>query len=303
MPTAIVFPGQGSQRPEAGTPWRDHDAWTVVEQAEEATSLRLAHLLLDPDVSLADTRSSQLSVLLASLLAWHAVGPTLDLDDVVAVAGHSLGQITALVAAGATTPADGYRLAVARADACAAAQEAEPGGLIALLGAEVDQADAICRTSPRSTWIANVNGAGQVILGARRDDLDAVEAEALSHGVRRVRRLPVDGAFHTPLMAPAAERFRTTAEVTPFRDPLWPVVTNDAGAVAASAAGWPERLTAHLVTPVRWDLVVTRLVELGADHVVEVGPGTTLTGLVRRIAPDVKTTNVATPLDLEAVAA
>lgn len=302
MPTAIVFPGQGSQRPETGVPWRDHPAWTVVERAEAAASEPLAPLLLDPDASLADTRSSQLSVLLASLLAWEALGPCLDRDDVVAVAGHSLGQMTALVAAGATTPDDGIRLAVARAEACAAAQAADPGGLVALLGADLEQAEAVCRTSPCAAWIANVNGAGQIVLGARRGDLDRVAEVAAAQGIRRVRRLPVDGAFHTPLMAAAAERFGPAVAATTFRAPRWPVATNDGGLVAGADDGWPARLTDHLVTPVRWDAVVTRLVELGADHVVEVGPGSTLTGLVRRIAPDVRTTTVAAPADLGAVA-
>lgn len=302
MPIAYVFPGQGSQRPEAGAAWRDHDSWSIVEMAEAATSCPLAHLLLDPDVSLSDTRSSQLSVLLASLLAWQALWPQVDHDDVVALAGHSLGQVTALIAAGVTTPEDGLRLAVARADACTATQAAEPGGLVALLGATEEDARTVCRTSPKSAWIANVNGAGQIVLGARRVDLDAVVATAESLGVRRVRRLDVDGAFHTPLMAPAAQRFRIAASATTFGEPRWPIVSNDEGIVVRTADGWPERLTTHLVTPVRWDAVVARLVEMGADHIVEVGPGSTLTGLVRRIAPDVRTSTIGSPADLVAAA-
>lgn len=302
VPIAFVFPGQGSQRPALGAPWFDHDAWSVVADAEAATGESFDDLLLDPDRPVADTRSAQLCVFLASLMAWEAVRSDLDVDDVVAVAGHSLGQITALVAAGVTDRSDGARLAVARADACAAAQAERPGGLVALLGATDDQADAVCADLDGRAWVANRNGAGQLVVGAARDDLDAVIQAATAAGVRRARALPVDGAFHTPLLAPAVDRLRPHLEATSFTAPVWPVVTNHDAEPTTQGDGWPDRLTTHLVAPVRWDEVVHRLVALGADHIVEVGPGSTLTGLVRRIAPEVRTTNVAEPTDLGVVA-
>lgn len=301
MPIGIVFPGQGSQTPGAGRPWRDHPAWSVVERAEAATGLPLASLLLDADADdLADTRSAQLSVLLASLIAWEAITPAGDpmVGDVVAVAGHSLGQITALIATGTVSLDAGIRLAVARADASAKAQAAHPGAMLALLGATEDQAADACQAAPGRAWVANLNGAGQVVVGGEPDALDAVADRAVELGVRRTRRLAVDGAFHTPLMAAAATAFAPTLARTTFERPRIPVVTNHDGQAVTVAYGWPDRLTTHLVAPVRWTAVIDQLVGLGADTIIEVGPGTTLTGLTRRIAPAVTTRHLAVPADL-----
>lgn len=296
MSIAVVFPGQGSQSPGAGAPWRGQPAWSVVEEAEAATGLPLASLLLDASAEdLAGTRESQLSVLMASLVAWRAVEATLDPGELVAVAGHSLGQITAMIAAEAVTLADGIRLAAARADASAGAQAATRGGMLALLGADETTAAQACEASPGRAWVANVNGAGQVVVGGEADALEAVAERATELGVRRVRALAVDGAFHTPLMQAAADAFAPALAATTFSAPRVPVVTNHDAAAVSVADGWPDRLTTHLVRPVRWADVVERLVSLGADTIIEVGPGTTLTGLIKRIAPDVAVRSVSAP--------
>jgi [acyl-carrier-protein] S-malonyltransferase len=295
---AVVFPGQGSQAPGAGVLWQGTPAWSVVEEAEAATGLPLAALLTDPDADLTDTRSSQLSVLLASLVAWRALEPTLAADAVVGVAGHSLGQVTACIAAGALSTADGVRLAVARADASAAAQAARPGGMLALLGADEATGARACEAAPDQAWVANVNGASQVVVGGDVEALDLVAERATELGVRRVRRLAVDGAFHTPLLEPAAAALAPTLASIAFRAPSVPIVTNHDAAAVTTADGWPERLTTHLVSPVRWADVVEGLVALGADAFVEVGPGTTLGGLVRRVAPEVEVRSVSSPDDL-----
>lgn len=302
MPIAVVFPGQGSQAPGFGSPWTEHPAIRIVERAESAASVELAPLLLDPEADLAPTRSSQLSVLLGSLVAWEAFTaaandehPTMDL---VGIAGHSLGQITALIASGTLDLTDGIRLAVARADACAAAQAAEPGAMLALLGADEDQARQACAAAPDAAWPANLNGAGQIVVGGRPDVLDAVAEAAEAAGVRRTRRLAVDGAFHTPLMRQAAEELAPTLGELTFRAPSIPVVTNHDAAVVTEADGWPERLTTHLTAPVRWEETVRRLVAAGADTIIEIGPGRTLTGLIRRIAPEVRIADIATPDDV-----
>ncbi|MEO6989131.1 MAG: ACP S-malonyltransferase [Aquihabitans sp.] len=299
MATAIVFPGQGSQTPGAGRPWLDHPAWQIVEQAEADTGLALAHLLLDADADeLADTRSSQLSVLLTSLVTWEAVRPTLPSHSRVGFAGHSLGQITALIAAGVVTLSDGLRLAVARAEASATCQAAHPGAMLALLGADEAQATEACTAAPNAAWVANINGAGQVVVGGRPDVLEAVAERAEAVGVRRTRRLAVDGAFHTPLMAEAANLLAPTLDQLTFAAPTAPVVTNHDAHAVDTAEGWPNRLTAHLVSPVRWADVVATLVGLGADTFVEVGPGTVLTGLTKRLAPAATTRAVSTPAHL-----
>ena len=295
MSIAVVFPGQGSQAPGAGAAWRDDPAWALVDEAEAATGLPLAHLLLDADdEELRPTRASQLSVLMASLLAWRALEPTLDAGDPIAFAGHSLGQITALIASGAVTLADGLELAAARADATAAAQAQNPGAMLALLGATETQAEAACATASGQVWLANLNGAGQIVVGGDPDALTTVATAALDLGVRRTRSLVVDGAFHTPLMQPAADALAPVLDRTPFTAPRSPIVANDA-TVVADGDGWPERLTRHLVEPVRWGGVVEQLVALGATTIIEAGPGTTLTGLTARISPETETRSVSSP--------
>ena len=299
MAIAVIFPGQGSQTPEIGRPWVDHPAWSVVTDAEAATGLQLGHLLLDATAEeLAGTRASQLSVLLASLLGWHALDAMTDDAEVVAVAGHSLGQITALIAAGAVSVPDGIALAVARADASADAQAVTGGGLLALLGADEPIAQQACEAGDGQAWLANLNGAGQVVVGGTASALVAVATRAAELGVRRTRRLAVDGAFHTPLMAAAATALTPTLDATTFAPPRFPIVTNHDARPVTSAEGWPDRLRTHLVRPVRWADVVERLVSLGADTIVEVGPGTTLRSLTKRIAPEVALRSVSVPEDL-----
>lgn len=160
-------------------------------------------------------------MLLASLVAWRGLAPHLG-ADVVAAAGHSLGQLTALIAAGALPLGDGVRLAVARAEACSTAQADHPGALLALLGADEATATEACAAAPGRAWVANLNGAGQVVVGGYTNALDDVGEAATALGVRRVRRLAVDGAFHTPLMADAARRLAPVLDATPFASPTVP---------------------------------------------------------------------------------
>jgi len=299
VPVAVVFPGQGSQTPGAGRAWLDHPAWAVVDRAETALGEPLAPLLVDPDADLSRTRESQLSVLLLSLVAWEAIRS--EIGEPIAFAGHSLGQITALLAAGALTIEAGIALAAARATETQRAADGQPGGLAALLGATEEQAATACAEA--DAWVANVNAPGQVVVGGTPVGLDAVTAAAPAIGIRRVRRLAVGGAFHTPLMAPAAEALRPHFEQTPFFATTVPVVANHDAVGATDADGWPARLVRHLVEPVRWQASVEAMVAAGADTLLEVGPGTTLTSLAARIAPEVVTRNVSGPGDVAGVAA
>ncbi len=295
---AVTFPGQGSQVVGFGRAWVDHPAWSAVEQAEEASGRTLAPLLLDPDVDLSRTEDAQLAVLASSLVVWEAAKDYIGAP--VAFAGHSLGQITALVASGAVAPADGIGLAVARAEATQRAADATPGGLIALLGATPEQArDAVAVVE--EAWLANDNAPGQIVVGGTTTGLAAVAAAARGAGVRKQRPLAVGGAFHTPVMAPAAEELAGIVHDVAFSPLTAPVVTNHDARPHFSRRGWAERLSTHLVRPVRWRETVDALVELGADHLVELGPGTTLTALARRCRDDVTPLSVATPEEVEAL--
>lgn len=293
---AVLFPGQGTQAPEMGRPWLDHPSWAVVEQAEAVLDRPLAPLLLDADdPALATTEGAQIAVFVTSLMAWRATG--FDEDDVVAFAGHSLGQLTALVASGTLTFDGGIRLVAERAAACQQATEDQPGTMAALLGASDGQVEA--SVDGRTSWLANDNGGGQFVIGGTPAGVIAASARAQAAGVRRVAPLPVAGAFHTPLMEPAAYRLAQALTGVEFREPSRPVISNDDGGAVAGGEGWPARLVAHLVRPVRWSAVMSTLGGLGVEHVVEVGPGTTLASLARRNLPGVGTASVTRPDQVE----
>ena len=283
-----------------GHPWRAHPAWEVVERAEAAVGEPLGELLLEADEDrLARTREAQLAVMLVSLMAWHAVRDSL--DDLVAVAGHSLGQVTALIAAGALSLEDGVRLAARRAECTQRAADRTGGRMAALMGASLEQAEAACRPAPGaapSCWVANDNAPGQVVVGGTPEGLEAVGARAKELGVRRVVPLNVGGAFHTPLMDTARGELEPVLAATRFAPTGWPVVSNVDARPYQDGEGWPGRLAEHLVRPVRWRSSMEALVAMGAESFLEVGPGAVLGGLARRTVPDRHVRNVAVPDDV-----
>lgn len=283
-----------------GHPWRSTDSWQVVERAEAALGQPLAHLLLDDDADvLGRTREAQLAVLLASLMAWRAAAPSLDAP--VAFAGHSLGEITALIASGALGLEEGIRLAGRRAEATQEAADHRPGAMAAFMGATLEQADRACGGGgERECWMANDNAPGQVVVGGTEAGVSAATERARELGVRRVVPLNVAGAFHTPLMAEAADTLRGHLASLRFARPSAPVVCN-VDASAYSDDQWAERLATHLISPVRWRSGMETLFELGADTFVEVGPGNVLSGLARRALPEVATLNVSRPDDVPAL--
>src|SRR5581483_11455771 len=190
---AVTFPGQGSQSPGMGAPWQDTPQWALVTRAEEVLGRAVATLLTDTDPArLRHTREAQLGVFLASLLAWE--GAREALDNVTAFAGHSLGQRTALTAAGVLGFDDGVRLVARRGDLTQAAADATAGGMAAFLGADSAQAQAACALAPDGCWLANDNGPGQVVVAGTEAGLEAATGAARALGVRKVVRLDVDGA-------------------------------------------------------------------------------------------------------------
>jgi [acyl-carrier-protein] S-malonyltransferase len=295
---AVVFPGQGTQAPGMGRPWQDHPAWSVVEQAEKAVGGPLANLLLDaPSEQLARTRDAQLAVLCTSLVAWDAVKGALAAHDVAAFAGHSLGQVTALMAAGVLAPDDGVRFAARRADATQAAADAAPGRMAALLGATVEQADAVC-TSAGECWVANDNAPGQVVIAGTPEGIERAVAHARKHGVKRATVLPVGGAFHTPLMRAATDAIADSLATVALGTPTTPIVSNEDARAYSDSDGWRERLTRHVTVPVRFRSSLETIGALDVTHLIEVGHGGMIAGLAKRTIPDVTVINVATPDDL-----
>ena len=299
MAHAVVFPGQGTQQPGMGQPWVDHPSWAVVERAEKASGERLAHLLLEATAEeLAPTREAQLSVLTTSLVVWDALREELA-EAPIAMAGHSLGQITALIAAGVLELDDGVRLAARRAELTQGAANRRPGQMAALLGATPEQAEALCAALPDGAcWIANDNTVGQIAVAGTPEGVAAATTAAKEHGVKRVMPLNVGGAFHTPLMQEAADELADELAIVALHDSTVPVVSNEDARPYTDGEGWRARLVTHLVRPVRWRSVMETLAASGATTFVEVGHGSMIAGLAKRGVPDVVVRNVATPSDL-----
>ena len=299
---AIAFPGQGAQAPALGEGWVDTPHWAIVERAEKAAGVDLAPLLLTatPD-DLKRTRAAQLSVFLSSLLAWDAVQNAHPEFEVAAFCGHSLGQVTALVASGAIDFDDGVRFAVERADATQACADAGDHAMAALLGATYEQAAELCATTG-DCWVANDNGGGQVVIAGTGGGIERATAASKDAGIKRVIPLNVGGAFHTPLMADAAASLQPLLSQLPWRTTTTPVVCNTDASLVTDGEEWPQRLATHLTQPVRWHSVVSTLATNGVTHLVEVGPGSTLAGLVKRSGLSLDTTNVASPADAAGLA-
>jgi [acyl-carrier-protein] S-malonyltransferase len=234
-------------------------------------------------------------VLLTSLVVWEALQPLA--DEPTAFAGHSLGQVTALIAAGVLTLDTGVRFAARRAELTQAAADEHPGRMAALLGATREQADDACAAAPGACWVANDNAPGQVVVAGTLDGIEATVARARDLGVRRVTPLKVGGAFHTPLMHDATVALRDELASVELARPGVPVVSNHDGNGYADGHGWRERLAQHVSVPVLWRPTMDTLAAV-ADTFLEVGHGSMLAALARRGAPDVDVRNVAVPEDL-----
>ncbi|HEY3942371.1 MAG TPA: acyltransferase domain-containing protein [Acidimicrobiales bacterium] len=296
----FTFPGQGSQRAEMGRPWVDHPSWGVVEEASEAAGRDLAQLLLRaPIETLTETANAQMCTFVLSLVVLDAV-ERLGLSP-GACAGHSLGEYTALVAAGAVTFGDGVELVAARGEAMSRATADAPGTMAALMGLGDDDAELACQRADGEVWVANYNGTGQVIIAGRPAAVEAAAAIARELGARKVVPLPVAGAFHTPLMGGAQPALRKALDEVSFVPSEVPVVANVDALAHRDPAEWPTLLAAQLCRPVRWHQSLGTLVDLGAQALVELGPGGVLSGLAKRGAPGARALSVAAPEDLDAL--
>jgi [acyl-carrier-protein] S-malonyltransferase len=294
---AVIFPGQGTQQAGMASAWRDHPSWSVVERAEAALGEPLGRLVTDaPPEALSRTREAQLAVLVTSLVAWDALADLV--DEPIAFAGHSLGQVTALIASGALDLDDGVRFAARRAELTQAAADARPGRMAALLGATPEQADAACAAAPDACWVANDNAPGQVVIAGTPDGLDATSARAKELGVKRVTPLAVGGAFHTPLMADATAGLRGALAELAIAAPDAPVVSNGDAAAYSDGDGWRDRLAEHVSVPVRWRPTMDTLTAMGATTFLEVGHGSMLAALAKRGAPGVAVHGVGAPDDV-----
>jgi [acyl-carrier-protein] S-malonyltransferase len=283
-----------------GAPWVDTASWAVVGRLSEVLGRDLAGLLLDADTeTLLATRNAQAATFALSLVALDRVRSLGLIAG--AVAGHSLGEYTALVAGAVLSDDAAMQLVAARGEAMQTASEANPGTMAAVLGASPEAVGAACIVVD-GVWVANDNAPGQVVVAGTYAGIDAVEEPAKKGGATRVMPLAVGGAFHSPLMKPAQEPLDAVLRTAPFGDAKVPVVTN-VDAVARTSGEWAVPLSAQLCQPVRWRESLLALTDLGITTFVEIGPGDALTGMVKRTVSGANRYAVATPEAADALAA
>ncbi|MEM9036742.1 MAG: ACP S-malonyltransferase [Actinomycetota bacterium] len=297
---AFTFPGQGSQREGMGRPWTDHPSWELVEEASEASGRDVAELLLDADAeTLRSTENAQLTTYVLSMVVLDAV-TRVGIDASVA-AGHSLGEYSALTAAGTLDFVDGIRLVDERGRAMRSAADQQAGTMAAVLGLEDERVEAACSRVVGDVWAANYNAPGQVVIAGDPDAIDEAGAIAKELGAKRSMALPVGGAFHTPFMAPARDALAKALSEVELRAPSIPVVANVDALAHDSDEEWRGLLAAQLCSPVRWRQSLRTLSEMGVSTLVELGPGNALTGMAKRAVPDVRRVAISTPADVDAL--
>ncbi|HEX5858898.1 MAG TPA: ACP S-malonyltransferase [Microbacterium sp.] len=298
----VVCPGQGSQTPGFLSPWLELDGVRArLEQFSEAAEVDLvAHGTESDADTIRDTRVAQPLIVAASLLAWEALGAST--AQAGGVAGHSVGEIAALVAAGVLDAENGMRLVGVRGRAMAEAAAQARTGMSAVVGG--DEADVLAKVQEHGLSPANYNGGGQLVVAGALDALAAFAADA-PRGAR-VIPLQVAGAFHTQYMAPARDALQQAVEALAtdhdVSDPGVTLWTNRDGTVVSSGARAVELLVGQVASPVRWDLCMASFAEHGVTGVIELAPAGALTGLAKRALRGVPSVAIKTPDDLESAA-
>jgi len=312
MTRALIFPGQGSQAVGMGKALADAfaPAREVFQEVDDALSQRLSKLMWEgPESDLVLTENAQPAIMAASMAVIRVLEREGGLDlakHARLVAGHSLGEYTALCAAGAFTLADAARLLKVRGQAMQQAVPVGEGGMSALLGAEIDQAEELAKECAAATGgicvVANDNAPGQVVISGTKAAIDKAPEIAKAKGIKRAMALNVSAPFHSPMMQPAADRMAEELGKVTIRPPIVPVVAN----VTAEEVSEPEtirRLLVEQVTArVRWRQSVLAFRGLGVETTVEVGGNKVLTGMVKRIDKELQTVTLDAPADIEAFA-
>ncbi|MFF2187641.1 ACP S-malonyltransferase [Streptomyces sp. NPDC058155] len=296
----LVAPGQGAQTPGFLTPWLDlPGAEDRLRAWSDVIDLDLVHYGTKADaVEIRDTAVAQPLLVAAGLLSAEAVRGLLgDGAGAGAVAGHSVGEITAAVYAGVLGEEAALGFVRTRGLAMAEAAGITPTGMAALLGGDPDV--TLPHLEKLGLTPANVNGAGQIVAAGTLEQIAALEADK-PEGVRRVVALKVAGAFHTEHMAPAVAKLAEAAEKLDVSDPALPYVSNKDGQTVTTGAEVVARLVGQVANPVRWDLCMETFKEQGVSALIELCPGGTLTGIAKRALPGVRTLALKTPADLDA---
>ena len=290
MSTAYVFPGQGAQFPGMGKDLYENnaEAKALFDKADEVLGFSLSAIMFEGTAEeLKETKVTQpaiftLSVIMAKLLG-EDFKPTM-------VAGHSLGEFSALTAVGALDFESALKLVSARAMAMQKACEMKPSTMAAILGLTDEQVENICESTAGIVVAANYNCPGQLVISGEIEAIEAACESAKEAGARRALVLPVGGAFHSPVMEPARAELAAAIEATEFHTPLCPVVQNSVAKAVSDPAEIKQNLIDQLTAPVKWTQSVQQMIASGVTDYVECGPGKTLQGLVKKID---RSTNVS----------
>jgi len=292
MKHAYVFPGQGSQFPGMGKAIveQSETAKKLVEQANTELGFDLAAIMFSgTEEELRRTDVTQPAIFLHSMLAYT----TLNNPQPAMVAGHSLGEFSALVAAGVLSFADGLRLVAARANAMQKACELEPGTMAAVLGLDDQKVEAICSSITDIVVPANYNCPGQLVISGSVAGIEKACIALKEAGAKRALVLPVGGAFHSPLMKAAEEELQGAIQSITFNAPSCPVYQNVVAMPVTDPATIKQNLINQLTGPVKWTQSVQAMVADGATEFTEVGPGKVLQGLIQKIQKEVSVNGVS----------
>jgi [acyl-carrier-protein] S-malonyltransferase len=308
MTTAFTFPGQGSQAPGMGKALADAfgAARDVFGEVDEALSQNLSKLMFEgPEGELTLTENAQPALMAVSMAIVHVLereGGYKLAERCSYVAGHSLGEYSALVAAGAFSLSDGAKLLKARGQAMQRAVPVGIGAMAALLGAEISQAEELCKliSAPGEiAAVANDNAPGQVVISGHKAAIDRAAEHVKALGIKRAMPLPVSAPFHSPLMKPAAEEMRVNLERATIHTPSLAVIANVTVKPVIDPAAIRELLVEQVTGRVRWRETIASLPGLGVTKVVEAGAGKVLTGMAKRITTDVEPVSLESPADIE----
>jgi [acyl-carrier-protein] S-malonyltransferase len=289
---AYIFPGQGAQFPGMGKDlYTNNKAAERFEQANEIIGFRISDIMFDgTEEELKQTKVTQPAIFLHSVILAETLGASFQPDM---VAGHSLGEFSALVAASALTFEDGLKLVIARANAMQKACEAQPSTMAAILGLADDVVERICAEIDEVVVPANYNCPGQLVISGSIAGIDLACQKLTEAGAKRALKLNVGGAFHSPLMEPARVELQAAIEATTINQPICPIYQNVDPRPNTDPAQIKANLITQLTGAVRWTQTITAMLEGGATEFIEVGPGSVLQGLVKKVSREVKTSSAS----------
>ena len=284
MKKVCVFPGQGAQYSGMGRDLYENsaEARNLFERANEILGFRITDVMFDGSAEeLRQTKVTQPAVFLHSVVLAKVLGV-----EPLAVAGHSLGEFSALVVAGALSFEDGLRLVAKRAEAMQKACELEQGGMAAVISLPDSVVEEVCQGVESVVVAANYNCPGQLVISGAVSAVNEACEKLKAAGARRALALPVGGAFHSPLMEPARKELAEAIENADFKQPICPIYQNVDALPHTSPEEIKTNLIAQLTSPVRWIQIVENMVKNGMNDFLELGPGTVLQGLIRKISTE-----------------